>query len=154
LGTPAEIAGHPWFRGSAWSFGADTAIHALRLMASGLFDRYPKAIVILGHLGETLPNVMWRIDHRLAEEQLGMPASKPLNHYLRNNFYVTTSGNFYTPALVNAIANMGADRVMFSVDHPWERISDAVRWFDQVDSVSEADWERVARRNAEKLLKL
>jgi len=154
MGTPLDLAGHPWFRGSAWSFGADTALHALRLMASGLFDRFPKATVVLGHLGETLPNVMWRIDHRLAEERLGMPAQRPLNHYLRNNFYVTTSGNFYTPALVNAIANLGVERVLFAVDFPWERVSDATGWFDQLDSISEPDWERIARTNAEKLLRL
>jgi 2,3-dihydroxybenzoate decarboxylase len=141
----------------------ETATHALRLMASGLFDRFPKFTVILGHLGEMLPSVMWRIDHRLIAEAkspqlfgadiLGMPAKKKLDHYLRNNFYVTTSGNFCTPTLMNAIEWLGTDRIMFAVDYPYESVNEAVLWFDNL-RISDADLVKIGRTNAEKVLKL
>lgn len=82
-----DVQGHPWLRGSVWSFGVETATHALRLMTCGLFDKYPKLTVILGHLGETLPNAIWRIDHRISAIPRGIPAKKKLAEYLRNNFY-------------------------------------------------------------------
>ena len=91
--------GHPWFRGSAWAFGAETAMHALRLMASGLFDRHPRLTMILGHLGEGLPCSVWRIDHRLRKSPRGIPARRTMSEYLRSNVYLTTSGNFRTPTL-------------------------------------------------------
>ena len=72
----AIYEGHPWFRGSAWAFGAETSLHALRLMGSGLFDRYPGLNVILGHLGEGLPYMIWRVDHRIARTPRGIPARK------------------------------------------------------------------------------
>jgi 2,3-dihydroxybenzoate decarboxylase len=158
-----SIEGHPWFRGSGWYFGVETATHALRMMASGLFDKFPKFTVMLGHLGEMLPSVMWRIDHRLIAEAkspqlfgadiLGMPAKKKLDHYLRHNFYVTTSGNFCTPTLMNAIAWLGTDRILFAVDYPYESVNEAVLWFDNL-GISDADLMKIGRGNAEKLLKL
>ena len=105
--------GHPWFLGSAWSFGVETAIHALRLMASGVFDRYPKLTVILGHLGEGIPYNIWRTDHRLSKTPRGIPARKPLGEYLRNNMYLTTSGSFRTQTLCDAMSEVSADRILF-----------------------------------------
>ncbi|MBW1802105.1 MAG: amidohydrolase family protein, partial [Deltaproteobacteria bacterium] len=130
------------------------ATHALRLMTCGLFDEYPKLTVILGHLGETLPNTIWRIDHRISAIPRGIPAKKKLAEYLRNNFYTTTSGNFCTQTLINTMLVVGADRVLFSADHPFEKMSDAAGWFDRVDTISETDWVKIARGNAEKLLNL
>ena len=63
--------GHPWFLGPSWSFGAETAIHALRLMASGIFDKHPRLNIILGHLGEGLPYSIWRVDHRIKKSPQG-----------------------------------------------------------------------------------
>jgi gamma-resorcylate decarboxylase len=73
--------------------------------------------------------------------------------YVRANFHFTTSGHFSTPALIDAIAEMGADRIMFSVDYPFEDISDAADWFDQAP-LSEADRHRIGRTNALKLFGL
>ena len=151
-----SIAGHPYFVGSGWYYGYETATHALRLMASGLFDKYPDFTVILGHLGEMLPSVMWRVDHRLLNEARrfgNTPAKLPLDHYFRNNFYVTTSGNFCSPSLANTIDWMGADRVMFSVDYPWEVVSEAALWFDNI-GISYGDWMKIARQNAVRVLRL
>ena len=150
----ADIQGHPWLLGSVWTFGVETATHALRLMTSGLFDMYPKLTVILGHLGETLPNAIWRIDHRISAIPRGIPAKKKLEEYLLNNFYMTTSGNFCTQALLNTMLVMGSDRVLFSVVYPFEKRKEATAWFDHLDSISETDWVKIARRNAEKLLNL
>jgi len=148
---------HPWLGNSTWAFTVDTATHALMLMSSGIFDKYPKLNVILGHLGETLPFLMWRVDNRLRKTPKGCPAKRPLNDYFQNNFYLTTSGQFCTQSLLNSIAWIGTDRVLFSVDYPFEKVSDATNWFDNLkatNTISEADWVKLARGNAEKLLKL
>jgi gamma-resorcylate decarboxylase len=145
--------GHPWFVGPTWAFAVETSIHALRLMACGLFDRYPKLQIILGHLGEAIPYNIWRADHKLAQDSRGMPAKRKLAEYLRENFYLTTSGNFRTPTLIDAMAEVGADRILFSADYPFEDIGEAVAWFDHA-SISETDREKIGSRNAEALFKL
>lgn len=149
-----DMVGHPWLKGSVWSFGVETATHALRLLTCGLFDKYSKLIIILGHLGETIPNAIWRIDHRIKAIPRGIPAKRKLVEYLLNNVYVTTSGNFCTQTLINTMLVVGSDRVLFSADYPFEKLSQATQWFDRLDSISETDWVKIARTNAEKLLKL
>ena len=145
--------GYPWLAGSPWGFAVETSIHALRLMASGLFDEYPKLRVILGHLGEGLTFGIWRVDHRISRGS-GTPKAKlPMSHYLRENFYVTTSGNFRTQALTNVILEVGADRVLYSVDYPFEDMVEAKDWFDQA-SISDPDRMKIAHGNAQKLFHL
>ncbi len=145
--------GHPWLLGPVWAFGVETATHALRLMASGLLDRFPRLTIILGHLGEGLPYNIWRVDHRLAKSSRGMRARRTMREYLRANFYLTTSGNFHTPTLVDALAEMGSDRVLFSVDYPFESTVDAATWFDHAE-IPEADRAKIGRQNAVALFKL
>jgi len=149
-----SFEGHPWLCGSPWTFGIESATHALRLMGSGLFEKYPKLSIILGHLGENLPHCIWRLDHRMSRIPLGYDGKQKLGYYLRNNFYVTTSGNFNTAALTNAISTMTVDRILFSVDYPYESMTHATGWFDGIDTVSESDRGKIARGNAEKLFKL
>jgi len=122
-------------------------------MGSGLCDRYPKLTLILGHLGEGLPNSIWRVDHRIGKTPCGIKAKKTMAEYLHTNVYISTSGNFHTPTLIDAIAEVGAGRILFSVDYPFEEIKDAVEWFENA-SISETDRLRIGRTNAEKLLKL
>jgi len=145
--------GYPWLAGSPWGFAVETSIHALRLMASGLFDEYPKLKVILGHLGEGLPFSIWRVDHRLSRGGVTPKAKLPMSHYLRENFYITTSGNFRTQALTNVILEVGADRILYSVDYPYEDVVEASEWFDHA-SISESDRVKIARTNAQKLFRL
>lgn len=145
--------GHPWFLGSAWAFGVETSIHALRLMGSGLFDRYPGLTIILGHLGEGLPYNIWRIDHRISRTPRGIPATKKMAEYLRSNFFLTTSGNFRTQTLLAAISELGADRILFSVDYPFEDIGEGADWFEQA-SINEADRLKIGRTNAVRLFRL
>jgi predicted TIM-barrel fold metal-dependent hydrolase len=145
--------GHPWFLGPSWSFGVETSIHALRLMASGLFDKHPRLNIILGHLGEGLPYSIWRVDHRIKKSPQGIPAKKPLGEYFRANFHITTAGNFRTQTLIDALLEVGGDHLLFSTDYPFEEISDAADWFD-VTSISESDRIKIGRTNAIKLFKL
>ena len=147
--------GHPWLLGPTWAFGQETAVHALRLMASGLFDRHPALSIVLGHMGEGLPYSMWRIDNRNAWMKVkpSYPAQKKLAEYFQQNFYLTTSGNFRTQTLIDAILEIGADRILFSTDWPFENIDHAADWFDSA-SISEADRAKIGRLNAQRLFKL
>ena len=106
--------GHAWLAGSPWGFAVETSIHAFRLMGSGLFDQYPKLQIILGHLGEAIPFGIWRVDNRIGRSRLILNARRPLGSYLRENFYITTSGNFRTQALTNVLLEVGADRILYS----------------------------------------
>jgi len=147
--------GHPWLMGPTWAFAQETAVHALRLMASGLFDRHPRLQIVLGHMGEGLPFNIWRVDHRNAwvEAPKGYPAKRPLGEYFRENFHLTTSGNFRTPTLVDAMMEVGADRILFSTDWPFENVDHAARWFDTA-GIAPADLLKIGRSNAIKLFKL
>jgi predicted TIM-barrel fold metal-dependent hydrolase len=145
---------HPWLRGPAWAFAAETAMHALRLITSGLFDRHPRLQLILGHLGEGIPYNVWRLDHRIRKAPRGIPARRTVGEYLRSNVHLTTSGNFRTSTLMAAISEIGADRILFSVDHPFERTIDAVSWFETVvleSALPAAQLEQIAAENARAL---
>jgi 2,3-dihydroxybenzoate decarboxylase len=147
--------GHSWLLGPIWAFGQETAVHALRLMGSGLFDAHPRLQVILGHMGELLPFALWCVDNSNAwiTERNTYPAKKRIRDYFRENFHVTTSGNFHTPALLSAMLEVGADRIMFSTDWPFENIDHAANWFDACD-ISENDRQKIGRTNARRLFKL
>jgi len=147
--------GHTWLLGPNWAFHAETAVHALRLIGSGLFDECPKLQIVLGHLGEGIPIYLWRIDGRNGWMRAPhkYAAKHGVGHYFRKHFHLTTSGNFSTPALVNAMTEMGADRVMFSVDWPFEAVEEGAQWFDAA-KIAEADRIRIGRANAIKLFKL
>ena len=138
--------GHTYLIGSPWGFADETALHALRLMGSGLFDKYPKLQIVLGHLGERIPYDLWRLDHRLGKVP-GRRAKRPMSEYFRCNFSVTTSGHFCTQSLIHAIMTLGADRVLFAVDYPFEDHEQAASWFDAVD-IAEIDRRKIGRDNA------
>jgi predicted TIM-barrel fold metal-dependent hydrolase len=147
--------GHPWLLGPIWAFAHETAVHALRLMCSGLFDEHPRLNIILGHLGENLPYALWRIDHANGwiENRHSYPAKKPMRDYFCTNFHITTSGNFNTQALIEAMLVIGADHIMFSADWPFENIDHAAQWFDACP-ISEADRIKIGRGNAQRLFRL
>jgi 2,3-dihydroxybenzoate decarboxylase len=147
--------GAEWLLGPIWAFGHETAVHALRLMGSGLFDKYPNLQVVLGHMGEGLPFNIWRVDNANAwiPNRNHCPAKKKIGEYFQNNFHITVSGNFCTQALLTALLVNGADRIMFSTDWPFENIDHAALWFDAVQ-MGEADRLKIGRTNALKLFKL
>jgi gamma-resorcylate decarboxylase len=145
--------GYPSLVGSAWGFGHETGTHAVRLMLSGLFDDHPNVQVILGHLGEGLPFLLPRLEHRLDKQRDGVGlggARQKVSYYFSNNFYLTTSGHFHTRALVNAISEIGVERVMFSADYPYETMEEAAAWFD-TSLLCHNDALRVGRENARRL---
>jgi len=145
--------GHPWFVGSVWAFAAETSMHALRLMGCGLFDQYPKLKIILGHLGERIPYDIWRVDNRLRKSPRNIPASRKMSEYLCDNFHLTTSGNFRDSTLRCAISEMGAERIMFSIDYPIEETSVGAQWFDNSDLTDE-ERQKIGRSNAIDLFNL
>ncbi len=136
---------------SGWGWHNETAIHALRLILSGLFDRLPALQIIIGHMGEMLPFMFDRINNTLT------PVAKHLQHpvpdYLVRNFFITTSGFFTEPPLMLALQTLGADRIIFSVDYPHSRNEQGRRFLDNV-SLSPTDREKISYLNAERLLKL
>ncbi len=147
--------GHNWLLGPNWAFHAETAVHALRLIGSGLFDEHPNLQIVLGHLGEGIPAYLWRIDHRndWMKARHRYAAKNWVRDYFRNNFVLTTSGNFSTSALNQAIAEIGIERVLWSADYPFEDVGDAAGWIDAAP-LSDGDRQKIARTNALKLFKL
>ena len=147
--------GHAWLLGPTWAFGQETAVHALRLMGSGLFDAHPRLQIILGHMGENLPFGIWRVDNTNAwiPDRHKYAAKRRMGEYFHENFYITTSGNFHTQALIDSMLVLGADRIMFSTDWPFENIDHAAKWFDACP-ISENDRLKIGRENARRLFRL
>lgn len=155
---PPEVvhmySGHPELFGPVWSWTVETATHALRLVFSGTFDRFPNARLILGHLGETLPYLMWRLDSRWEISNRGaMRLEHAPSHYLRNNVWVTTSGMCSDAPLRCALDMLGSDRVLFSADYPFESAREAGEWIEAAP-LSDAERRAVCHDNAASLLKL
>jgi predicted TIM-barrel fold metal-dependent hydrolase len=149
----AYFEGYEELARAGWGFAVDTSCHFLRIVFAGVFDAYPKLKIILGHLGEGLPFAMHRLDEhtRAAAARRGLKRS-PID-YLRDNLFVTTSGNWYEPAFQCTLAALGADRILFAVDWPYEANKTGVKFLKKI-SVSDSDREKIAHRNAEYLLKL
>lgn len=147
-------SGHPELFGPLWSWTVETATHALRLVFSGTFDRYPGAKMILGHLGETLPYLLWRLDSRWEISNRGeMCLDMRPSDYFRRNIWMTTSGMCADAPLRCALDMVGDDRVMFSADYPFERPEEAGDWIEAAP-ISEAERQKVCYDNAAALLKL
>jgi gamma-resorcylate decarboxylase len=138
--------------GPTWAFGVETGTHALRLITSGLFDRVPGLQVILGHLGENLPFAIARLEQRLSH-RTDVTLVKSPRTVLREHFHVTVSGNYHTPSLLAVMLELGADRLLFAADHPFEAMADAAVWFDALP-ISDADKEKIGAGNARRLLSL
>jgi len=160
----------PSLQASPWGFSFYLAQHVMRLIVSGVFDRFPKLKIILGHMGELLPWWAERFDHRICmyktEKNLAKEEDKKIykwrdfplprlsvSEYLKRNIYITTSGFFSDDALLYAIQKMGIERVMFSIDYPFESQSRACEWMDRVP-LSLKNKELIAYKNAAKLLKI
>jgi 2,3-dihydroxybenzoate decarboxylase len=139
--------------GATWGFAPETATHALRIVYSGLLDRFPTLTIILGHLGETLPSFAWRIQHCFEYNPSDKRVERRLQDYLSDNFYVTTSGNFNDQALIGALLTVGADRILFAADYPYEMMEQAARWIERAP-ISENDRRKIASGNARRLFNL
>ncbi len=135
---------------AAWGYTIDTANQVVRMILSGLFDAYPDLKIIIGHMGESLPFLVDRVD-----EALKRPGNKPIEfkQTFCQNFYITTSGHFSTPALLCALMELGIDHILFSVDWPFIDNAPGTRWMETVP-LSAADREKVLNGNARRLLKI
>jgi 2,3-dihydroxybenzoate decarboxylase len=149
----ALYAGHPEMKGATWGFGAETAAHAVRLLLSGHFDRFPAAKLILGHLGEGLPALTWRTENMFRLNPFDKKIGKTIPEYFADNIWVTTSGNFSDSALINAILTVGADHILFSVDYPYADNAEAADWIEKAP-ISELDRRKIAHGNARTLFGL
>jgi 2,3-dihydroxybenzoate decarboxylase len=152
-GTHVAIAGHPQLLGATWGFGTETATHLLRLTFSGLFDRDPDLRLIVGHLGEGLPALLWRTQHNFDLNPIGKHIQRTLPEYFADNILLTTSGNFSDQALINAILTVGADNILFSIDYPYADTATAAAWIETTQ-ISETDRRKIARGNAVRHLRL
>jgi predicted TIM-barrel fold metal-dependent hydrolase len=136
---------------AGWGWHVETGMHSLRLIITGLFDRYPKLKMIIGHMGENLPFSIAR--SQLSFSRVGLSLKKQLADYLQENFWLTTSGYFTTPPFLCMMQVVGADRILFSVDYPFSPNTVGRKFLDSLP-VSPDDLEKIAHVNAEKLLKL
>ncbi len=150
--SPAPVLdGVPALRRATWEWGFETGSHALRLVFSGLFDRFPKAKLALGHMGETLPYLLWRFDSRA--KLYNVKLAKPPSQYIKDNIVVTVSGVFAAEPLRCAVDALGRDRVMFAADYPFEDAVEAGHWMDSA-AIEESLRADVAYNNAQKFFGL
>jgi 2,3-dihydroxybenzoate decarboxylase len=153
LEVTGSMAGYPELWGAMWGWTPETATHILRLIVGGVFDRFPKATVITGHMGETLPAMLWRLDSRFQIMKHTRAIAKMPSDYIRENLTITTSGVFSFPPLQCAMLALGVDRIMFSVDYPYESTKEGTE-FIEAAPISEPDREMICHGNAERILKL
>ena len=147
------LEGHPEMHGATWSWSCEVGGHALRVIFGGVFDRYPRARLIIGHMGEFLPFQRSRLDARYADIEPENRIKKSPSAYLGTNVVFTTSGIFSPATILGAVMEVGAEAVMFSVDYPYESCFAAVAGFERT-VLAEADRHKIAHGNAERLLKI
>ena len=145
--------------GAVFGFAVETSLHVLRIVVSGVFDRFPRLRMVIGHLGEGLPYWLFRVDfmhqrlvlnHRYAN--VPKLERKP-SDYLRTNFHVTTSGMAWRPAILYALAVLGADRVLYAMDYPYQFVPEEVKVTDDLP-ISDSDKKKLYQTNAEQLFSL
>lgn len=136
--------------GASWGYAAECSLQAIRLVYSGLFDEFPRLKLMLGHMGEGVPYWLWRLDSKGGSSSL----KKKPSEYIKENFYVNTSGMFYHPALICSYMALGVDHVLFSTDFPSESNKLAVEFMDTAPIISESDKAKICQLNAERLFKL
>ena len=136
---------------ASWGWHQETAIHVLRMVFAGTFDKHPRLKVIIGHMGEMLPVMLRRIDESSANdvEHLKRAPSRTI----LDQVWITTSGIFSEPPFLAALTTFGIDRIMFSVDYPYAANSMGRKFLDTI-SISPADMEKLTHKNADALLKL
>lgn len=144
-----------WLIGPPLSFAQGVSLHVLGMVTNGVFDRNPKLQVILGHLGEHIPFDLWRINHWFEDRKklLGLDCKKTIREYFNENIWITTSGHFSSTTLNFCINEVSSDRILFSVDYPFEHFNDACDWFDNAE-MSTRDRAKIGRENAKALFKL
>ena len=133
--------------GPGWGWHIETALHVLRMILGGVFDAHPELQIVVGHMGETLPAMLSRVD---VMSPAMTKLKKPISAYLRENVHYTFAGFNFLPAFLELMLQVGVDRIMFSADHPYQPMAEGRAFLDRLP-VSAADRERIAHGNAERL---
>jgi len=136
---------------SAWGWHIETATHLLRMILGGVFDRLPNLQIVIGHMGEAIPFMLPRMNRNLSPQVTKL--TRPFADYLRQNVHYTFGGFNFAPTFLNLLLEIGVERIMFSVDYPYGSMEEAVSFLKHLP-VSEADRERIAHGNAERLFGL
>ncbi|KAJ3732426.1 putative metal-dependent hydrolase [Lentinula guzmanii] len=143
-----------WLGIAGWGWHADTGLHILRLFASGLFDKFPALKIIIGHMGELLP---FQLDRIVPMSERWGKHERGLRQVWRENIWVTTSGMFSLAPLACLLHASPVEHIMFSIDYPFSSNETGQKFLEEVKKsglVSEEDFEKIAYRNAERLLKV
>jgi 2,3-dihydroxybenzoate decarboxylase/5-carboxyvanillate decarboxylase len=135
-----------------WGFQAEVSVHAMRMILSGLFERFPKLKIVIGHMGESIPFNVWRADYIYGVHKGwgDIPGNVKPSEVFKRNFWITTSGVEHTPALKYCIEVLGSDRVLWAIDYPYQVSPPAVAWMNSAD-ISEEDRHKIFHGNAERL---
>jgi len=139
------------FEAAGWGWHIETGVHLVRMVLGGVFDRYPKLQVVVGHLGEGVPFMLERLNRNMPTRLTKL--ERPLGAYLRQNVHYTFAGFNFTATFLDLLLEVGVDRIMFSCDHPFASMAEARAFLDHIP-VSTADRERIAHGNAERLFNL
>jgi len=161
--TPSPVMIGPFLErgldGAIFGFAVETALHMLRIIVAGVFDRFPHLQMVLGHLGEALPYWLFRIDfmHRAMVAANRYSSVKRLERkpsdYLKENVYVTTSGMAWEPPILYAQSVLGVDRVLYAMDYPYQFVPEEVKVTDGLP-ISDADKKKLYQTNAERVFSL
>ncbi|HTX63966.1 MAG TPA: amidohydrolase family protein, partial [Acidimicrobiales bacterium] len=141
---------------AVWGFATETGTHAVRMIMSGLFDRFPRLRFCLGHMGEGIHFWFWRLDFlqaSLRRAGRGVPLEHSPSEYFKRNFVITTSGQESHPALGYSIEVLGGDSVLWAIDYPYQPTDSAVAFMDSAP-ISEEDREKIYHLNAERVFRL
>jgi 2,3-dihydroxybenzoate decarboxylase len=145
--------------GAIYGFGVETGLHAMRIITAGVFDRFPKLQMIIGHMGEALPFWSYRLDymHRATVASKRYDSMKPIqrkpSEYLKNNFYITSSGVAWDKAIKFTQEVVGVDRVLYAMDYPYQYAPEEVAMLDAMDMSAE-DKFKFFQGNAETVFKI
>jgi hypothetical protein len=137
---------------AGWGWHAEVAVHVLRMVLAGTFDRHPRLKVIIGHMGEGLPAMMDRCD-AVFGRQTNSHLTRSVSRTILDQVWITTSGFFSMAPFTAAMMKFGPDRILFSVDYPFSKNAEGKKFLDALP-VSKGDLEKIAWRNADALLKL
>jgi 2,3-dihydroxybenzoate decarboxylase len=145
--------------GAVFGFAVETGLHMLRIVVSGVFDRFPKLTMVVGHLGEGIPYWLFRVDfihtRAIASNRYAVlpKLKRKPSEYVRDNFYVTTSGMAWEPPILYAQSVLGVDRVMYAMDYPYQFVPEEVAVTDNLP-ISAADKKKLYQTNAERVFAL
>ena len=140
--------------GSIWGYGMETGTHAVRLMLSGVLDRFPRLRIVLGHMGEALPFWLWRLDYMAPPgARADLRNQLKASEYFSRNFAITTSGIEDPVVLRFCVDKIGIDNVMWAIDYPYQPSAPAVAFLESAP-LATADLQRVAHANAERIFRI